>query len=201
MKRIVDCLNGRIQKGDWVVSLPTEEYGGLVGQVISINMQQEKILVSVNFENEYSYHRKNELLLAFQVQHNLPRAEYQIDRIVIAPDKLLKFDPTSGDRDRLLDSGEYLSNWCINEILKNRLLRVKTPHGYLLAQAASDPDYPGIYLSLWDTKEHIEKSIALAEATTACPLEGTNSLRLLVWRTMEGDEDYTDVFTLQKRVE
>ncbi len=70
-------------------------------------------------------------------------------------------------------------------------LKVKTPFGTLVAEPTSDPNYPGIWVSLVEEKdgEEVEKTLALVE--THDYQDGTGSIRLLAYRDLD-DDDFTD---------
>lgn len=208
-ERISYCLNGILNVGDMVASIPEEEYGGLVGTVVKIvpfgteeqETENQMDDIYVDFRNEYTPSRKAELLSAFRQLYGDPDKEWEeicLDYVIMAPDMLLKVEKCLTDKKEylsLLDSGEAMSSWCIRKLAKNSFVNVETPFGPLFAEAISDPSYPGIYLGILDRSEQMDKRMALAEATPNHFNEGEHALRLLVWGTMDSDSDYTDSFT------
>lgn len=70
-------------------------------------------------------------------------------------------------------------------------LKVDTPFGTLVAEPASDPNYPGIWVSLIEEKdgEEVEETLVLVE--THDNRDGNGYIRCLAYTDLDGD-DYTD---------
>lgn len=99
------CINGELQIGDTVVSLPYEDYGGLIGIVTDIkplgspdrDTENETDDVYVDFENEYSSYRVEEILNVFRELYGDSEKEWvdcALDMVIMPPDVLLKIDWT-----------------------------------------------------------------------------------------------------------
>ena len=84
----------------------------------------------------------------------------------------------------MLNSESATSAWCFEELLQRERIERETVFGTLFAELSGDPDYPGIYVGLFDNEDGIEKTMTLAEATPNHPSDNTHALRLLVWRNM-----------------
>lgn len=208
------CLNGMLSVGDTVVSITTEEYGGLIGVVTEIkpvgsadrDTENETDDVYVDFENNYSKRREAEILEYFQDLFEDPERTWEecgLD-IIMAPKMLLKIDIdclSKKQYEYLLDSEAAVSRWCIQELLKKDRLEVETPFGQLFAEAGGNPDYPGIYFGLREPAGDCEKTFALSESTMGKPEDGKHTLRLLVWSGMNDMEDYSNEFIFMTRDE
>lgn len=70
-------------------------------------------------------------------------------------------------------------------------LKVETPFGALVAEPTSDPNYPGIWISLIEKKdgEEVEEPLALVESHDM--KDGGGYIRLLAYTDLDCD-DYTD---------
>lgn len=126
------CLNGELQIGDTVVSLPCEEYGGLIGVVTDIkplgspdrDTENETDDVYVDFENEYSSYRVEEILDDLRGLYDDPEKEWDdcaLDMVIMSPDVLLKIDRAKiNEREyrNLLLSEKRVANWCIKTLLQ-----------------------------------------------------------------------------------
>ncbi len=108
------AINGEIQQGDWVIVKPDEDYGCLVGQVLSVeklgspehdtgNLTDD---VHVNFMAvEYSRHMKAQILEAFD---NLGSTaihfeDLLLDDVIMAPESLIIADFGAGHLDVLTE--------------------------------------------------------------------------------------------------
>lgn len=69
---------------------------------------------------------------------------------------------------------------------------VSTVFGEIVAEKSTDPECPGIYLSLIEEGSGIDYTLALVEATPEVHNKNSHALRLLAWGDM--GEEYTDVF-------
>lgn len=206
------CLNGMLSVGDTVVSITTEEYGGLIGVVTEIkpvgsagrDTENETDDVYVDFENNYSKRREAEILEYFQDLFEDPERTWEecgLD-VIMAPKMLLKIDIDSLSEEQyeyLLDSEAAVSRWCIQELLKKDRLEVETPFGQLFAEVGRDPAYPGIYFGLREPAEVCERTFALAESTPNQPEDEKLALRLLVWSNMNDMTDYSNEFVFLTR--
>lgn len=70
-------------------------------------------------------------------------------------------------------------------------LSVKTPLGDIVAEASTDPDNPGVWVSLHQDGEDYEPTLALVEYTADEGDMSKSALITRVWRDTEQDE-YTD---------
>ena len=126
------CINGELQIGDTVVSLPCEDYGGLIGVVTDIkplgspdrDTENETDDVYVDFENEYSSYRVEELLNDFRELYGDPEKEWAdcaLDMVIMPPDVLLKIDWTKISEQEyrnMLLLEKHVANWCIKTLLQ-----------------------------------------------------------------------------------
>ena len=210
------CLNGTLAVGDTVVSITSEEFGGLIGIVTEIkplgsedrDTENDTDDVYVDFENDYSERRISEIVAEFRDLYQDPKKDWNdccLDLMIMAPEMLLKIDLKKISKERyemLLDSEAAVSRWCIQELLKKDRLEVETPFGQLFAEIGGDTThYPGIYLGLRKPAGDYEETFALAESTTDTPEDGEHTLRLLVWSEMNDMEEYSNEFIYLTRGE
>lgn len=199
------CLNGILSVGDTVVSIPCEEFGGLIGIVTKISTvgsedrdtENETDDVYVDFRNDYSEDRKKEILKEYQElfrDKNKTWDDIGIDMLIMSPDMLLKLNPDTLSETiyhEMLQSHTAISNWCISELLKIKRIEVESPLGTIFAEAASDPDYPGIYLGITKKIDGLERTYALAETIETKNNSDTSCLRIVVWSADEyADPDH-----------
>lgn len=126
------CINGELQIGDTVVSLPCEEYGGLIGIVTDIKLlgspdrdtENETDDVYVDFENEYSSYRVEEILNDLQEHYDGPEkecADCALDMVIMPLDVLLKIDWAKINEQEyrnMLLLEKHVANWCIKTLLQ-----------------------------------------------------------------------------------
>jgi len=128
MIKTAKVINGKISKYDWVITVPSEEYGCLVGMIFQIDpfgspdheTKNETDDIHVNFMNAgYSDKRKNEI--AEQISElygeNKPFDELPLDDVIMYPDGLIRItDIESCVFKKLLESYENAEAFC-NQIL------------------------------------------------------------------------------------
>lgn len=79
------------------------------------------------------------------------------------------------------------------------IVRAHTPFGMLFAEAAGEPDHPGIHLCISKRSpdgELYEQQLALVETVPSADGTSGTSLRLLAWTDPE-NESYTHAYTLE----
>ena len=196
------CLNGMVNVGDTVVSIPCEEFGGLIGVVTKISAvgtddhETENTTddIYVDFRNDYGRKRRKEILQEYRElfrDQSKTWEEIGLDMIIMAPDMLLKLDVDSLAQDfykQMLCSHIAISNWCMDQILKAKRIEVESSLGRIFAEVGGNSDYPGIYLGIVGNGEEIERTYALAETIKSGE---QYELHLVVWSTDDyGDPDY-----------
>jgi len=104
------AINGEVKRGDWVISMPDDEYGGLIGQVIDIvklgtpeheeETQNDTDNVHVNFcAFDYPPERIAEIEEQFSDLYGEPKTfdELPLDDVIMAPDMLIRITELSQD--------------------------------------------------------------------------------------------------------
>ena len=124
------CVNGTLKKGDLVISTPDDEYGGLIGQVIEINLlgtsdhdtDNETDDVHINFlVYEYPKKRRKEIENEFSDLYGEKKKFYDcpLDDVIMAPCCLIRLpDMDNGVINRLLQNGYEAARYCYG-ILSN----------------------------------------------------------------------------------
>jgi hypothetical protein len=125
------AINGEIRRYDWVISVPSDEYGGLVGMVSEIrpldspdhDTDNETDDVYINFTAmDYSDKRKDEIAeqISQLYSESRPFDELMLDEVIMSPDSLIRItDIELSVLDSLLDSQEAAESFC-NQILAGR---------------------------------------------------------------------------------
>lgn len=91
-------------------------------------------------------------------------------------------------------SAEELNEACqmACDALRRTRLSAKTPLGDIVAEASTDPENPGIWISLQRPGEEYDPTLALVEYTKdEADNQGRSALITRVWGNVERDE-YTD---------
>ena len=77
-------------------------------------------------------------------------------------------------------------------------MKVDTPFGILVVEKSSDPNYPGVWVSLIEeiNGEEVEETLALIE--THDLKDGNGYIRLLAYTNLDKDEETHELFYYHK---
>ncbi len=119
-----EALNGSLTIGDWVLSMPTDEYGCLIGQVTDIavvgspehDTDNPTDDICVDFTAfEYPAHRKTEIEREFKSVYGdfRPFDELPLDLVIMCPENLIRITELPGHEiDRLGELRENSEAYC-----------------------------------------------------------------------------------------
>lgn len=126
----INAINGVIQVGDLVISMPSDEYGCLIGTVTQIkplgsddrDTENETDDIYVDFSgSDYSNNRKKKIEEQFSERYSEHRAfeDLPLDMVIMAPDTLIKITEIKPDvLASLYDSEEITIAYC-DHIISN----------------------------------------------------------------------------------
>ena len=128
MIKTAQAINGEIRRYDWVIVVPSDEYGCLVGMVSEIDLlgspehgtNNKTDDVHVDFtDTDYSDKRKSEIVEYMSELYGENRSfdELPLDDVIISPDSLIRITGIElCTLTRLLESRETAEDFC-NQIL------------------------------------------------------------------------------------
>ena len=124
----IEVMNGTIKIGDLILSMPGNDYGGLVGTVTDIKLlgsidretDNETDDIYVNFGNsDYSEKRQNEIEKEFadMYDEHRPFDELPLDMVIMPPDALINITNITEDELCGLLNSEEIAIFYWNNIL------------------------------------------------------------------------------------
>lgn len=132
----VQCLNGSLQPGDMVISIPEDDFACLVGEVAEITLVgtpehsaesgNETDNVHVDFTIfDYSDERENEIAAMFTQLYGVQKefADCPLDGVIMCPDSLIRISGIGrNELDSLLDNEADAVDFC-NRIVQQKEIR------------------------------------------------------------------------------